>query len=141
MQAFEYAEFEIPVSKFFKIIHRYTERIMLRVVGDYEAIKDGVRCGDFYLTEDAYQTDAEAERLLKYYADVPVWNVHVVWGEDYWPVKFRNHKGQSIYAGICGNVYYKDVREGLLREKEDRRKEKQREYRQRKKKEKKDANT
>ena len=136
MATFEYDEYEIPVSKFFKIIHRYTERILLRVVGDYEAIKDGVR-GDFYITEDAYQTDQEAERILKYYGDVPVWNVHVVWGEDWWDGKFRNHKGQSIYAGICGNVHYKDIREGFLREKEDRKKEKRREYYQRKKKEKK----
>ena len=36
-------------------------------------------------------------------------------------------------AAIVANCYYSDIREGLLREKEDIRKEKRREYRQRRK--------
>lgn len=134
MAKFEYNEYEIPLSKFFKIIHRYTERIKIYVVADHEAIKDGVKCVDFYLTRNAYESEDEAERLLKYYGDAPIWNVHVEIST-VWDDIFTFNKGKFCCASIVGNVHYSDIREGYLREKADRRKEQQRQYRKRKRQE------
>ena len=131
MATIEYSEYEVPISKFFKIIHHYTERIAIYVVcGGRESMEDKVTY-NFYITRDAYQTDEEAERVLKYYGDVPVWNVHIemdhVWD--------HAQHGKFICASIVGNVHYRDIREGYFLEREDQRREKRREYRQRKKQE------
>ena len=42
-------------------------------------------------------------------------------------------KSRGVMAAIVANCHYSDIREGLIREKEDIRKEKRREHRQRRK--------
>ncbi|MBQ3286305.1 MAG: hypothetical protein IJH40_11820 [Ruminococcus sp.] len=79
---------------------------------------------DFYLTKNYnYHDKAETERLLKYYKDVPVWNI-TAWHE----VDCR-----EIRYGVEARCHYKDLREGYLAEKADIKRAKQREYRKRRK--------
>ena len=130
----ECSEYEIPLWKFFKIIHIYTERVAIKVVtnSDYNiARNDGFPKGEYYLSEDIFggYGKAEEERMLKYYKDAPIWNVHIAW--DY--CHARKGNGGAYVPVIVGNVKYADIREGWLAEKNDIRKAKQREYRMRKK--------
>ena len=70
----------------------------------------------------------EQGRLLKYYKDVPVWNL-VVWTDGF----YSSEKGRTMYMGIEAHCYYKDIREGWLAEKDAERKAKRAEYRKRRK--------
>lgn len=111
-------EQQVTIATLFKLVHRWTERTKIYVVaGDVEGVEDGVR--SYYLTESLSQSQEEIDRVLKYYADVPVWNLHVEFDNEYTALP-RN--GRCIVACIVANCYYKDVREGRLREKEDIRK-------------------
>lgn len=123
-------EYEITVSKLLKVVHRYTERIKIYVVGDEESIKDKVK--EFYLTEDFSKNEEEIDRVLKYYADVPVWNLHVSVEQAY-SVRYQNSASKGVFtvASIVANCHYQDIREGYLREKEDIRKAKAKAYRER----------
>ena len=134
-----YGEDQIPVWKFLAIIHRYTERVAIRVVGDEMSIKDRVR-GDPWLTRNAFGSDEETQRVLNYFADAPVWNVHTMWFECDPFYSPRDYKGDLICAGIVGNVHYRDVRTGLLREKEERKIEQRRQYQKKRREEKKNGN-
>ena len=120
---------EITVEKLFNVVHRYTEPIKIHVVGGIEGCQDKVK--DFYITENFAKSQEEIDRVLKYYADVPVWNLHI----DFDGVRCKSGEVscRGLIASIVANCYYKDVREGYLREKEDRRREKRKEYRERKK--------
>ena len=71
---------------------------------------------------------AEGNRLLKYYKDVPVWNL-TVW-MDY---GLYSREGRAIYTGIEAHCHYKDIREGYLAERADIKRENRREYYKRKK--------
>jgi hypothetical protein len=84
---------------------------------------------DFYLTERYSYTDvAEGKRLLKYYKDVPVWNL-AVWMD----CDLYSKYGRAIYTGIEAHCHYKDIRDGYLAEKADKKREQRREYYKRKK--------
>lgn len=123
-------EYEITVEKLLNIVHRYTERIKIYVVGDRKSIEDKVH--EFYLTEDFCKNQKEIDRVLKYYAKVPVWNLHV--GLDEKLVQDSESLCRTIITSIVANCHYEDMREGFLTEKEDKRKEwqreRQRQYRQ-----------
>lgn len=124
-------EYEITIEKLMKVVHNYTDPIRIHVViGDaWFTCDEAKRMHDFELTHCySYRNKEEQERLLKYYKDVPVWNL-TVW-TDY---PESSPKGRTIHMGIEAHCHYKDIREGWLAEKADRRREKQREYRQRKK--------
>lgn len=121
-------DYEITVAKLLNVVHRYTERIKIYVVSDLEMFEDGQR--EFYITKNFSESQAEIDRVLKYYGDVPVWNIHV--GVDDADL-YREHKGRYTVASIVANCHYADVREGFLREREDLRKAKRREYYQRRK--------
>ena len=85
---------------------------------------------DFLLTKKyCYNDAAETERLLKYYKDVPVWNLHV-WMDE---TCLTMGAGRAVFFGIQANCHYKDIREGYLAEKADLRRAKQKEYRQKRK--------
>ena len=128
----ECGEYEITVDKLLKIVHSYTEKVKIYVVGGAEACKDGVRA--HYLTEDLFKSKEETDRVLKYYADVPVWNLHVsVESADFIRWYDNKNKGTFMVASIVANCHYKDIREGYLREKEDIRKAKAKAYRERRK--------
>lgn len=124
-------EGEITIEKLMNVVHNYTDPIRIRVVmGNARLTCDEARRRrDFYLTERYSYTDrVERERLLKYYKDVPVWNL-VVWMECDQYSKER----RAIYTGIEAHCHYRDIREGYLAEQADKKREKRREYRKRKK--------
>lgn len=118
-------EYEITVQKLLKVVHRSTERIKIHVVSDIEMFKDNRR-HEFNITENFSENESEINRVLKYYGDVPVWNIHVDIDNAY-----SNHKGRFSVVSIVANCYYSDAREGFLREKDDLRKAKRREYNRR----------
>ena len=121
--------YEITVEKLFNVVHRSTEPIKIYVVAGAEGLQDKVK--DFYITENIAKSQEEIDRVMKYYADVPVWNLHI----DFDEMRCRTGKVicNSLIASIVANCHYKDVREGYLREKEDVRKQKRKEYRERQK--------
>lgn len=120
-------DYEITASKLLKVVHRTTERIKIRVVSDAAMIVD--RQHEFYLTENFASRD-EMDRVLKYYGDTPVWNIHVKF--DY---AFDYSKGRGVIAAIVANCYYSDIREGFAREKADKKRARRREYYRRRKEE------
>lgn len=125
-------EYEITISKLLKVVHNYSELIKIRVISD-DAMREDNR-HEFYLTENLSENQEETDRVLKYYADVPVWNIHATIENVYDIIrngKMRN--GNFAVAAIVANCHYADVRKGFLREKEDMRKAKRKEYNQRRK--------
>jgi hypothetical protein len=128
----ECSEYEITIEKLLNVVHSYTDPIRIRVViGDAwltcEEARGTRRLYDFYLTKAfrryTVDGDIEAERLLKYYKDVPVWNLTAWHDVDCGEIRY----------GIEAKCYYKDIREGYLAEKADRKREQQRAYRRKKK--------
>lgn len=121
-------EHHIPLWKFLRITHYYTER-----VGIYVVSGDNWQKGDhdFWLSQDVFagirkgKYQAELERLLKYYADVPVWNVCAEWTH----VELTaSGNGRGAVTWLTARCNYDDIREGLAREKADRRRAQRREY-------------
>lgn len=123
----ECSEYEITVEKLLKIVHHYTEKIVIHVVSDKEMILDGAK--EFDITRNFSESQEEMDRVLKYYADVPVWNLTAGFESEYLP----DRKGKHIVCYIKAHCHYRDAREGFLREKEDLRKERRKEYRRRRK--------
>lgn len=124
----ECGEYEITIEKLLKVVHSYTDPIRIHVViGDAwltcEEARGTRRLHNFYLTK-AYRNcdDDETERLLKYYKDVPVWNL----------TAWHDVDCREIRYGIEAHCHYKDVREGYLAEKADRKRAKERERRKKK---------
>jgi hypothetical protein len=110
---------EITIEKLLDVVHSYTDPIRICVVmGDAfltcEEARGTRRLHDFYLTKAHTKYDAEEkERLLKYYKDVPVWNL----------TTWHDVDCREIRYGIEARCYYKDVREGYLAEKADQKRE------------------
>ena len=124
-------EYEITIEKLMRVVHNYTDPIRIRVViGDaWRTCDEAKHMRDFFLTEYySYRCREEQERLLKYYKDVPVWNL-VVWTDGC----YSSEKGRTMYMGIEAHCHYKDIREGWLAEKDAVRKAKRAEYRKRRK--------
>ena len=124
-------ESEITIERLMNVVHSYTDPIRIKVVmGDaWLKCDEAKHMHDFYLTERYGYTDvAEGERLLKYYKDVPVWNL-VVWMD----CDLCSKNGRAIYTGIEAHCYYRDIREGYLAERADIKRESRREYYKRKK--------
>lgn len=124
----ECKEYEITVEKLLSLVHSYTDPIRIHVViGDAwltcEEARGTRRLHDFYLTKNyrrgTADGDMEKARLLKYYKDVPVWNI-VVW---------HDVDCGEIRYGIEAHCHYKDIRDGYLAEKADKKREQRREYR------------
>ena len=124
-------EHHIPLWKFLRITHYYTERVGIYVVAGTGWVK-GDR--DFWLSRDVFngicsgKYQAELERLLKYYANVPVWNVCAEWVE---ADLISNTSGRKVSTWLTARCHYDDIREGLAQEKADRRREQRREYERR----------
>ena len=118
-------DYEISISKLLNVVHSSTELIKIRVIADAAMFED--KTHEFYLTNNFSESREEIERILKYYSDVPVWNI------DFENTLNYPKKGRGVMAAIVANCHYSDIREALLREKEDIRKEKRKEYRRRRK--------
>ncbi len=119
----ECKEYEIPLWKFLEFIHGSTERAAIKVVcGGPEAMEDKVR--EHYLTKNAFKSPDEKERLLKYYKDVSLWNLHI----EYEFIYDNKHKGTLLTGVLVANCSYKDVREKELLERNDIKKAKRRAY-------------
>lgn len=116
----ECSEYEITLEKCLNFIHHWTERIKIKaIIGDTwmenRQMKGIKRIYDFYLSEDAFK---DKERLLKYYKDVPVWNLHL-------EVSKRVERGYAnIEYALVANCYFRDIRDAYLLEKQERRKQK-----------------
>ena len=122
----ECKDYEITIEKLLRVVHNYTNPIRIYVVvGDERWDCDEARrMHDFELTHCySYYDKEETERLLKYYKDVPVWNL----------TAWHDVDCREIRYGIEAHCHYRDVREGYLAEKADKRRAKQREYRKRRK--------
>lgn len=122
------AECEIPLWKFLRITHYYTERVGIYVVpGDNWQKGDH----DFWLSRDVFngirtgKYVSELERLLKYYADVPVWNVCAEWTHE---DLHATGNGRAAVTWLTARCHYNDIRAGLAQEKADRRRAQRREY-------------
>ena len=127
----ECGKYEITVEKLLDVTHNYTDPVRISVVMSdaWLTCEEAQRMRDFELTHCyTYHDKAETERLMKYYKDVPVWNL-TVWVDG----TERTNKGRTMYMGIEAHCHYKDIREGYLAEKADIKRAKQREYRRRKK--------
>lgn len=128
---------EITIERLISLVHSSTDPIRIEVVmGDaWLTCEEAKHMRDFTLTSclRKYDDTAEVERLMKYYKDVPVWNL-TTWIDGSFPTS----KGRALYMGIEARCHYKDLREGWLAEQNDIRREKRREYRQRKKAERRD---
>ena len=84
-----------------------------------EGIQDKVK--QQYLTTDLAKDQTEIDRMLKYYGDVPVWNLHTL-VEHVQMTEPRTSHGEYLVASIIANCYYKNAKEGWLREKQDKKK-------------------
>lgn len=104
-------DYEITISKLLNVVHRSTELIKIRVVSDAAMFEDKMH--EFYITNNFSENQEEIDRVLKYYGDVPVWNIHI----NFEPTMNYPKKGRGVMAAIVANCHYKDAREGYLREK------------------------
>lgn len=120
-------EHHIPLWKFLRVTHYYTER-----VGIYVVSGDNWQPGDhdFWLSRNVFKGIRsgkyleELDRLLKYYADVPVWNVCAEWTSD---DIYASSNGRTAVTWLTARCHYDDIRAGLALEKADRRREQNRE--------------
>lgn len=117
----ECSQYEITIEQFYNFAHRYTEKIKIHVI--FSGLKDwelkSPRQHDYYLTENMSKSPEEAERVIKYYGNVPIWSLHT---EAKWePVTGR--KGFFICCYLVANCHYADVFEGRERERKDRERE------------------
>lgn len=127
----ECKEYEITIEKLMRVVHNYTDPIRIRVVigGAWQTCDEAKHMRDFFLTKCySYRDTEEQGRLLKYYKDVPVWNL-TVWTDGF----YSSEKGRTMYMGIEAHCHYEDIREGWLAEKDAERKAKRAEYRKRRK--------
>lgn len=129
----EPSEYEVTIEHLIKLVHAYTDPIRIHVVIDNRFKFDEAKnMRDFDLVKRLFkgsrQSEKEMDRLMKYYKDVPVWNL-TVWVDG----TYYTDKGRTISMGINANCHYSDIREGWLAEQNDIRREKRREYRRRKK--------
>lgn len=116
---------EITIEKLLEVVHSYTDPVRIIVImGDAQLkFAEANYMHDFRLTDHCRWTDTEeVERLMKYYKDVPVWNL-TVWVDG--PV--CTDRGRTFFAGIEARCHYEDIREAYLREKEDLKRERKRE--------------
>ena len=140
LKEFEAEPGKIPLHEFLALCHRWTERVRIRVVmGDgwlkfEEAAHLG---GEWVLTDNAFAEEdgkwPELERLLKYYAEAPVWNIVARLFQPLTHLMNRKagKTGDLVGTAIEVHVHYEDIREGFLAEKDAIRRRKRREYRQR----------
>ena len=124
----ECGKHEITIEKLIDIVHSYTDPIRIKVImGDAfltcEEARGTRKLHDFYLIESLREHtengDEQIDRLLKYYKDVPVWNI----------TAWHDVDCREIRYGIEARCYYKDIREGYLAERADLKRQKLREYR------------
>ena len=124
------SQYEITIKQFRGFVHGYTERVQIKVITQP---LDGSKGGIILLTDNLTGSEEETERVLKYYGDVPVWNLHVETKSVPLVGMYYGNRGHLTMSILVANCYYKDIKDGYLREKADIRKAKQREYRERKK--------
>lgn len=128
--------YALPLWQLMRVIHKYTVRLRVDVIIGTEYVNHP-RLHNFALTNDAFhgfngvsgrEKTKEIERLLKYYADVPCWNISADLEQvPGYMMGARYHGGYCVTPVIVARVHYKDIEEGYLREKKDIRCAKRRE--------------
>lgn len=120
----------ITIRQFLNSIHRYTECVRLRVIND---VHDGKKAPD-YLSMDIFAPregekkgfgEEEERRILEYYGEAHVWNVHadLHMYHGHIPKEIGN-----VWFTPCieANVSFSEVRDAWYREKADIQREKRR---------------
>lgn len=129
----EYSQY-ITLRQFLDVIHYWTEWVQINVVNDiYSTDRKYPR----YLSEDVFGDEQdsdnwhirkifpERDRLLKYYGDAHVWNVHAEIKSVYGHIKGKQCCDWAAPV-IIANVAFSEVRDAWLREKADIQREKKR---------------
>lgn len=106
----ECGKYEITLEKFLNFVHHWTEKMAIKVIiGDTwienKKIKGIKNLHDFYLSEDAW---ADKDFLLRYYADVPLWNLHLEVS------RVNTGRHASIECSFVANCYFRDIRDTYL---------------------------
>ena len=103
-------ESEITVNKFLSFCHYQTERIAIHVIGGRS---------EFWLTKDAASSTEEMDRLIKYYGEVPLWNLHVGYETDRLTGGMYYGRTSCIVGVLVANCKWSDVEPCYRLEKED----------------------
>lgn len=155
-QEYKAKPYTVPLWQFLRCIHEYTTLVKIYVVlGNawIEERKNGHRIHDFWLTENAFQRTPdskgidkfpEVDRLLEYYADVPLWNVTAEFTrepfyDNHYDYKNMKIPGHHMTSCIVARCYFKDLRDAYYREKNDIQRKKKREYNRQRKEQKKNG--
>lgn len=127
---------DFTIKQFLNSIHRYTERVDIVIVNDLYGAGNKYRRVPETLSEDVFKGndygEKEEKRLLKYYGDVPVWNVCARIVNVCDCHNFR-HNGMPYVPAIIGHVHFSDIKDGWEKEKTDNARRKRAEYRMRRK--------
>lgn len=120
----------ITIHQFLNSIHRYTEWVRIKVVNDVFGEKKAPK----YLSENVFALqkgeqknigEEEERRIIKYYGDAHVWNVHAIIEDVYGYIQYQNNS--KWYAPVIeANVSFSEVRDAWYREKADMQREKRR---------------
>ena len=120
----------ITIRQFLNSIHRCTEWVRIKVVNDVF----GERKAPSYLSENVFALqrgeqrnigEDELNRILEYYGDVHVWNVHAIIEEVHGHIEYQNNS--MWYTPVIeANVSFSEVRDAWYREKADMQREKRR---------------
>ena len=124
-------KYSITIEKLIEVVHTYTDPIRIRVVmGDaWKDCPETKRMREWNLVDCLGGVDEDGKkRLLKYYKNVPVWNL-CVWVDG----ECSSGIGRLYRAGIKAHCYYRDIREGWLAEQADIKRAKQKAYREKRK--------
>ena len=113
----ELSEYEITLRQLFKIVHVFTEKIAIDIIGAPKGCQ--------VLTWDAW---GEKERMEKYYHDIPLWNITAELEKGY------HYHSEGYMPIIVARCYYKDIEPLLEWEKADIKKAKRKAYYQSRKK-------
>lgn len=119
----------ITIRQFLKSIHRYTEWVRIQIINDVLGEKAPSYLSDnvFVLQKGEISNfgQKEEERILKYYGDAHVWNIHACIECVYGYISYQNNS--NWYAPVIeANVSFSEVRDAWHREKADIQREKRR---------------
>lgn len=108
-------------QQFIDFTHKSTERMAIYVIVDnyteIEKIKGLKRMKNFYLTQDL---NSEKERILKYYGNAPLWNLHVDFSTWCGHTSGAKYNYSGLGYVLVANVHFSDILEGFLREKAEK---------------------
>ena len=115
----ECGEYEITIGKLLKVVHSFTEKVQIEIVG-------APKRQWYTLTIDAVKDE---KRMEKYYSQVPVWNITADI-DNGWKYGKGN---KSFVPVIVARCHWEDIGLMVLTEHDDIKKERKRQRRKEKK--------